>query len=933
MPSIDSGGSAVDFNPLMLEEQIFRLSVFSKQVGFMILESSVFTCEFFKLGFFLCNDLGFQKALRFAKSDSGPSFSWELAGSKKNKMSYAEAVNSHVSPLSGANLIPLGKNKAHFSSSSQGNTHSFTNKSGSVFSRLVFPRRSVFSRLNFQKSSKLTQRTGVQQASSSSGPFGQAFAQPDTIAPLDIYCRRCLSSNHSMECCKNRVKCWHCRQWGHVLKSCSNYRDLQRFIQLAGRNPSNNFSPAVSTANWPLNSWLTWFKGKHPMQDGPEVIGPPHPSSQGVSSHPSGVFSFNKEAAPSAPSLPLPTCSSSSPATVALDDEGSQGANQAPSHSDMAFLNIDPEPMMLAGFARVLVEGRPKYSRVVTRGSLPVNEDLAIVTISNLPQGEIPFNQVRNAILGLLEEDYDLRIAEVQRSPFARGQAYIRFTRVSDRDSLVLHSPHHFQGLEFVFVNHNRGANVRRVLFNRECWLMLIGFPPDNRSMDDIKDIIKPFARLICWQRDDVLARIFIKVRVTELSDIPHYIIMSEGDDHEGISFTIQCEIVQQNMLGVQLQDEDIPPGGFEDGEFVFPGFEQDHQLLGLEHNHPDLQNENQPPPLLPDLNENILDGDQLWVDQPPQELGPVGQEQVELDLHLSLSQVPSGLSSTGSVIHTVNSVQGTNFSNVDGNPDVLMADIVLGIPAPFAPLAEGNPVEEAQPPNSQNDMAIQLENHPLPHGEVGPAGIPQLANQGMLVVNQMAQEAFKEVDQPGLPDLLPVAPAHGNNSQMGPFNMHLNINMAYTHFNTPKEGDALWARYSGVLGRNPKAKPLPDVFCLWAKHFSPVGCQDGVVKIPVDWAAFFVTMLLSSTHFEWARSFLSSPTWKFLLGCSCSNSDELMTFALPEKCPGNSRIQCIALADAPEALMNLLSYSRLKIQKSKLFLPSRLKAKAQVQW
>jgi hypothetical protein len=31
----------------------------------------------------------------------------------------------------------------------------------------------------------------------------------------------------------------------------------------------------------------------------------------------------------------------------------------------MAFLNVDPTPMMLAGFSRVLVEGRQKFARVV----------------------------------------------------------------------------------------------------------------------------------------------------------------------------------------------------------------------------------------------------------------------------------------------------------------------------------------------------------------------------------------------------------------------------------------------------------------------------------------------------------------------------------------------------------------------------------------
>jgi hypothetical protein len=100
---------------------------------------------------------------------------------------------------------------------------------------------------------------------------------------------------------------------------------------------------------------------------------------------------------------------------------------------------------------------------------------------------------------------------------------------------------------------------------------MLIGYPPDYRSNEEIGDTIKSFGRLLFWQRDNVLARVIIKARVTDLADIPHYIVISEGDFFEGVSLTVQCEILKQDLLGGMPQDEDIPPGGF-DGDFVFPG-------------------------------------------------------------------------------------------------------------------------------------------------------------------------------------------------------------------------------------------------------------------------------------------------------------------------------------------------------------------------
>jgi hypothetical protein len=90
---------------------------------------------------------------------------------------------------------------------------------------------------------------------------------------------------------------------------------------------------------------------------------------------------------------------------------------------------------------------------------------------------------------------------------------------------------------------------------------MLIGYPVDNRNKEDISNCIKPFGRLICWQKDEVLARIYVKARVTDLVDIPHYLILSEGDGHEGVSLTVQCEIVQQHMMGVSCKMRTSPLG------------------------------------------------------------------------------------------------------------------------------------------------------------------------------------------------------------------------------------------------------------------------------------------------------------------------------------------------------------------------------------
>lgn len=157
---------------------------------------------------------------------------------------------------------------------------------------------------------------------------------------------------------------------------------------------------------------------------------------------------------------------------------------------------------------------------------------------------------------------------------------------------------------------------------------MLIGFLIDSRNIEDIRDSIKSFGRLIYWQKDSVMARVVVKARVTDLEDMPHYLIMSEGDDFERVSITVQCEIIQQTLLGGQLRDEDIPHPGFEDN-FNFPGIpmnqnenighqqdehEQQNNLIELNHQH---HHEH----MVTDLNNEPLEEDQVFDIQQDQDL------------------------------------------------------------------------------------------------------------------------------------------------------------------------------------------------------------------------------------------------------------------------------------------------------------------------
>lgn len=536
----------------------------------------------------------------------------------------------------------------------------------------------------------------------------------------------------------------------------------------------------------------------------------------------------------------------------------------------MAFLNMDLVPsMLLPGFSRVLVQGRTPFVRVVTSRARQGNENLAICTVSGLPPGEIPFVHLRDLILDLLVDAFGLVVKEVQRCPFGRGQAFVRLGRVSDRDGLVLHGDHHHHGLTFSFTNHNRGANARRVQFNRECWLMLVGYPVDYRNIDDISDAIRPFGRLLFWQRDNVLERIIIKARVTELVDVPHYIVISESDDHEGISLTAQCEIIKQNMLGELLQDEDFPPGG-PGNDFIPPGIGFPNDQGG---NLPALQ------PLqpleVPDLN--------APPEQPNQFLDQGNIPEVDLDA-LNDVEMPD-------------LVPGVQAGDVQEEINLAPSDSLLQGSSSSAASADNGAAEEDgfMENNNGHEVVLALPVVPQPAPDLG-MGVQNQIQIGQVIINQVIHDSADSI-----------------NSRISGAKSHFSFPDFLLPANLTGGPAVLGSNLSGCLGPHNDFGPIsqpkrscPDVYRLWAKYFSPVGNPDHTIQMPTDWSPFFIKMLLSPIHFDWAKGFLASQTWDMLL--SCADLTDCMVFAIPASCPVIDALICSGKNDDQSASVNNLS-------------------------
>lgn len=157
-----------------------------------------------------------------------------------------------------------------------------------------------------------------------------------------------------------------------------------------------------------------------------------------------------------------------------------------------------------------------------------MNEDVAIINIHPMSQHEVHFPVIYDVVREFLVEHKRVEIKEIQ--PCHLGQAYVCFEYVHDRDRLVHLSPHHHSGLKFSLVKHNQGGNWTSINFNRECWLMLLGFPLDLWDQLSVENAIGSFDRLVSRQKDlSHLSRIILRARVVDLESVPEFIVLTES--------------------------------------------------------------------------------------------------------------------------------------------------------------------------------------------------------------------------------------------------------------------------------------------------------------------------------------------------------------------------------------------------------------------
>jgi hypothetical protein len=251
-----------------------------------------------------------------------------------------------------------------------------------------------------------------------------------------------------------------------------------------------------------------------------------------------------------------------------------------PDASAMAYFRADPAPFIPGGLHQVEVQQRKPMERMVLMKPRTKFQDMAIVSIDPMPEHQVTFQAIREVVTDFLTNGQHVAFTDMQ--PTHLGQAFVKFRNAYDRDRLIQESPYQFGEVSISFVEHNKGRNWRAVNFNRECWLLLLGYPPDHREDEFVVNTISSFGRVMYWVDDRRhLSRVLVKARVIDYETIPHFLVLTEGEGFQGESWTVQVEVLQGQLLGGLPQDEDPAPGP---GDFPLGG---PFDLFGFGQNAP----------------------------------------------------------------------------------------------------------------------------------------------------------------------------------------------------------------------------------------------------------------------------------------------------------------------------------------------------------
>jgi hypothetical protein len=399
------------------------------------------------------------------------------------------------------------------------------------------------------------------------------------------------------------------------------------------------------------------------------------------------------------------------------------------------------------------------------------------------------------------------------------------------------------------------------------------------------------------------LGRVLVKARVTNLEEVPRHIVFSEAEGFLGQSWTIQCEIISQQLLGAQPGDEDPTPDDnpleqeppfdfFGHGQPVQPGLLDQHRDEQLDNAQHEDQDWGQwlagAPDAAPTANIEPLDLDlNIQAEDDAEE-----DQFMDLDLNVMPIQEP------GLVANDIADLQAENSETDVTSISILAASL------PSSRTVQGNLHEQVFSPERTAWAAMnEIPTMPLREGALGQNAQPILNNDGFFLPDDLLQA----IDSPAIGDL--VIPQVNLNLQVG-IVLHQDSNMA----------DPVFEKFTMSTGSQIQSSTDVELFRTWGRFFSPVGDPQKQISILLKWAPFFTCQLLKKDYFHWAYKFLNSLAWE-VMQQEDSEANNLK-FSLPLECPAKEAL-CYGpdnnhlLPNDPSEVVSLLTTPEIDDQAS----------------
>ncbi|CAN6328612.1 unnamed protein product [Urochloa humidicola] len=227
----------------------------------------------------------------------------------------------------------------------------------------------------------------------------------------------------------------------------------------------------------------------------------------------------------------------------------------------MALFAVDPRPFVPVGFEWQprIAPREPRRMRVFLGPSgVKANENMAIaITEPRIDPAD--FHIMANSLQEFLQQEHQVRELEIWRCPI--GEAYVRFSCPLER-TRFLRQPLQFGQYQLRFVKHDEGCNARLMDMDREAWLMLLAYPADYRSDEEIDKALSGFAILKHVHRSSNVARLIVKVKINREEDVPDEIVVSPGDSPRAPSWTVPVYILYACGPTLLADEDALPPDG-----------------------------------------------------------------------------------------------------------------------------------------------------------------------------------------------------------------------------------------------------------------------------------------------------------------------------------------------------------------------------------